>query len=270
MIFASDLDRTLLYSLHALGGSLPSYPVIVAEQAEGRAISYISRTTAELLRDLERQAIVFIPVTTRTIAQYSRIQFFATEMVPKYAIVSNGGNVLIEGTPRQEWTEHIHQQLANCAPAAEVDNLFERSFASPDWTVKRTHSDELFYTVQLVRERLPDGLDRELQTALQPLNWTVSLQGRKLYLVPSCVNKGAALRYIKTLTSRPRVAAAGDSLLDESLLAEASFALVPRHGEFKQYYGDQSPYPYTEAAGMDAAHELITRAMEWFNTYAYN
>lgn len=96
MIYASDLDRTLIYSLSAIGVPEDTPGLVPAEVVDGRTVSYISQQALATLKELAAK-IVFMPVTTRTIAQYRRINLFQETVIPDYAITSNGGNILVNG-----------------------------------------------------------------------------------------------------------------------------------------------------------------------------
>lgn len=89
MIYASDLDRTLIYSLGAIGVPENTPGLIPAEIIEGKTRSYISQQALNQLMDLNTR-IIFIPVTTRTIQQYKRINLFQETVIPDYAVTSNG------------------------------------------------------------------------------------------------------------------------------------------------------------------------------------
>ena len=60
---------------------------------------------------------------------------------------------------------------------------------------------------------------------VESLGWEASIQGRKLYLVPSAVNKRAAVEHIRHQIGNVPVVASGDSLLDRCLLDFADYAV---------------------------------------------
>lgn len=91
------------------------------------------------------------------------------------------------------------------------------------------------------------------------LNDSRSLQGRKIYLVPDHVSKGSAVRYVKELSGSSFVFAAGDSLLDESMLELADEAMAPNHGELYRKYGVHKHIGFTENSGIRASDEILAR-----------
>ncbi|NGZ74864.1 HAD family hydrolase [Saccharibacillus alkalitolerans] len=262
MIFASDLDRTLIYSKKAIGEGFGAAEVIPVELYQGEHISFMSPETARLLVELSKTAL-FVPVTTRTIEQYERIFYIRETFKPRYAVTSNGGNVLIDGEPDPDWRRHVAKSLAESEEAEKVIEAFGR-ISSPEWVKSYKHSDSLFYSIILDRENMPLEQVEDFRRELAGMRWNLSVQGRKMYLVPDGVSKGAGLLYVKERTGSSRIAASGDSLLDESLLRAADYAIVPRHGEIYASYMEAGLYTFTERDGMGAAEDLISKIAEWF------
>lgn len=97
-LIATDLDRTLIYSRRFFTNALPEGQCVEIYNGEG--ISFITREAALALRCLAAGHLV-VPTTTRTIAQYERIRLPGGPY--RYAITSNGGNILVDGTPDQTW-----------------------------------------------------------------------------------------------------------------------------------------------------------------------
>src|SRR5690348_3965768 len=96
MIYASDLDQTLVYSRRALRIPEDTPGLVPAEWINGKLSAFMSAYALERLQSLP-QDIVFMPVTTRTVEQYRRIHIFQNECIPKYAVTSNGGNIIVDG-----------------------------------------------------------------------------------------------------------------------------------------------------------------------------
>lgn len=259
MIFACDLDQTLIYSRNSMG-PIEEDELVPVETYDGDYRSFMTRTANLYLQRLS-QSILFVPTTTRIYEQYNRI-FGLTEAysIPsRYAIVSNGGKVLVDGKPDADWEHRVRQAvLAKCAPHPEVKAIFDR-LVSEDWVLKDRYCDDLFYSVIVRRDLLPAELMEELESRLQGLGWSSSLQGRKIYLVPDHVSKGSAVRYVKELSGSSFVFAAGDSLLDESMLELADEAMAPNHGELYRKYGVHKHIGFTENSGIRASDEILAR-----------
>ncbi len=235
MIFACDLDQTLIYSRRSMG-SVEESELVPVEKYEGDDLSFMTRTAYSRLRELSRE-IDFVPTTTRIYEQYERIHGLTDGIRIRYAIVSNGGRVLVDGRTDAGWDGMIREAVrSGAAPGAEAKALFDR-MAGDGWVLKERYCDGLFYAIVVDRERIPRGWMEELAGELAAMGWNCSLQGRKVYLVPDPVSKGAAVRYVKELAGASFVFAAGDSLLDESMLRIADAAMAPGHGELFRNYG---------------------------------
>ncbi|MGN7764027.1 HAD family hydrolase [Paenibacillus sp. 22594] len=267
MIYASDLDRTLIYSSSAIGIPEDSPGLVPAEVIDGRTASYISQHALELLKELSAK-ITFMPVTTRTVAQYRRINLFQDTVIPDYAITSNGGNILVNGVLDQEWRATIGKLVEQESAAAEEARRLVRSVVRAEWIISERYCDELFYTFVVHRDLLPLDEITRLAEHLDGMGWKVSLQGRKLYVVPGAVNKSDAIIHVRrTVHSEPMVAS-GDSLLDKSLLAIADYAIAPCHGEIfaEQQAGlVKLEYPFTKKAGVFAGDEIMEYVQRLYN-----
>ncbi|WP_145333053.1 HAD family hydrolase [Paenibacillus xylanexedens] len=259
MIYASDLDQTLVYSRRSMGVAEDAPGLVPAEWIRGELSAFMSAETLNQLMTLPKD-ILFIPVTTRTVAQYQRIQIFQQEVIPFYAITSNGGNILMNGKVDPFWNEHVRSKLQeHSATAAEVRQIFD-GVLNKEWVVGERLCDELFFAFVIHRDRMPVEEVTEKIKLVESLGWEASVQGRKLYLVPSAVNKRAAVEHIRHQIGDVPVVASGDSLLDRCLLDYAAYAIAPRHGELyreKQRNPDAVHYQFTEKSGIFAADEIL-------------
>ncbi|MCM3701974.1 hydrolase [Paenibacillus macerans] len=262
MIFASDLDRTLIYSQRAMGLPPDAAQHLPVELYNGEYISYMSKKALSLLQELQQFA-TFVPVTTRTVEQYKRIFHISSNIKPKYAITSNGGNILMDGEPDPVWATKIRQLHDHYLDHEALMRRF-REIASPDWVLREYLADNLFYTVIIDWETIPLELVRSFGKEIAFLGWSLSIQGRKLYLIPAEINKGSAMLYIKDRLSSAFAAASGDSLLDESLLKAADYALAPAHGELYAAYAGSGAYNFTQESGIAASEEILRSVLEVF------
>ncbi len=267
MIYASDLDRTLIYSLSAIGVPEDSPGLVPAEIIEGRTVSYISQQTLDQLKKLT-SSIIFMPVTTRTIQQYKRINLFQETIIPEYAITSNGGNILHRGVVDKDWRASVGRLVERGSATAEEVKVLVRSVVREEWMISERYCDELFYTFVVHRDLLPMDEITHLADRLYGLGWKVSLQGRKLYVVPVAVNKSDAIIHVRrTVHSEPMVAS-GDSLLDKGLLDSADYCIAPCHGEIfaEQQSGlVELNYLFTERSGVFAGDEILQYVSNIYN-----
>lgn len=281
MIFASDLDRTLIYS----SKFIDDYPSPVKAVETGDYYSYMTATAAELLKDLAGK-VLFVPCTTRTVEQYRRIGFLQNEVPCRYAVTSNGANLLVNGVPDAVYRAGIMRDMTGeCASGPDILKGFGRLSGAGLWNAPMRHADEAFYYCIVERDKIPLQELADFSNWAGGKNWRVSLQGRKLYLVPRVVNKWSALQRVAQMTGgNHRVVAAGDSLLDLPLVQGADYAISPAHGElYEQYsvsrrcaYNDgqsnpkhglykQAQWVFTKSTGIAAGEEIIRTVLQLVN-----
>ncbi|AKG33360.1 HAD family hydrolase [Paenibacillus durus] len=264
MIFASDLDRTLIYSRGAIGEDVGEADLVPVELYEGRQISFMTKSALHLLEEITKIAL-FVPVTTRTVRQYKRIFHLLDVFQPKYAITSNGGTVLIDGVPDVNWSRNVQLALKESSSPEEAKLTFDR-FRSSEWIISERLADNFFYSIVVDRDKFQVPLIDECRSYLKKLGWTISVQGRKVYLIPEGINKGNAVNYVKELAGARYVAASGDSLLDESLLRVSHYSLSPSHGELFNTKSSDKFFRFTKQSGIQASEELVIEIHKWFKS----
>lgn len=261
-LVACDLDRTLIYSAAALGLATEDSAaprLAVAEVYQGVPISFLTRRAESLLAELAEVALV-VPTTTRTLAQYQRVQLFGRP--PSHAVTTNGARMVINGRPDQDWERAVADRLAAiCAPAAEIAEHVGK-VADPRWTKSWRLAEDVFCYLVVNRAELPASFVADLTAWCEPLGWTVSLQGRKIYAVPGPLTKSAALAEIARREGTTRLLAAGDSLLDADMLALADAGIRPAHGELHDLGWLRPALAVTGATGVLAGEEILEWLLE--------
>lgn len=262
MLFASDLDQTLIYSVRAFR-LLPDHnpPALSAvETYDGRDISYMTDQAIKHLLQFASRAS-FVPVTTRTIEQYQRISLFRDVIPSVYAVVSNGGNVLVNGMIDQGWNQRVKSNISKmCMCAQDILSQFAE-ISHSSWAGSLKLADDCFHYCIVERENIPTEELTSFSLWAKSQNWNISLQGRKLYLVPAVVNKWDAVLYVRNLLEEKMIISAGDSLLDLCMLERADYAIAPKHGEVWESYSKgmlpSLSVQFTNQAGILAAEEIL-------------
>lgn len=257
VMVASDLDRTLIYSANsmALVGSDHLAPrMVVAEVYDAAPLSFMTRAAEALLEGVVEQS-TFVPVTTRTQAQFSRVQLPGAGQ--GYAVTTNGAVLLHDGEPDADWSGHIQRSLgSDCAPLDAVLRRLTGGSAHP--AVLRVRTAEDFFVYAIVdREALPADYLDELAAWCGVRGWTTSLQGRKLYCVPAPITKEAAVAEVRQRTGAGLLVAAGDSRLDAGFLELADVAIRPAHGELESDGYSRANLTVASAPGVLAGEEIV-------------
>ncbi|EKN69509.1 hypothetical protein BABA_08781 [Neobacillus bataviensis LMG 21833] len=265
MIFASDLDRTLMYSKRAIEelGEPKEYILKPVEQKDGKWVGYMTEAAYSALKELSLHSL-FVPVTTRTTAQFNRFVIFAEEIPIQYAITSNGANILYQGVPMEEWSNHIHSQLrSDSVSQAELLFILQREGFHLDGEKKQAENLFFYYILNC----RPAASEKELLHGLAvKYGWRISLQGRKLYFIPKAISKGSALEYICNREGAKAIAGAGDSILDWDFLVNCQHRFIPNHGELVNELSSMSMlsrvtgtnnHILTESRGVNAGEEIL-------------
>lgn len=240
ILFASDLDATLLYSASRLAADPPQSEighVVVAEYHEKVPFGYTPLQVFDKLKQLvQEKDLIFAPVTTRTREQYARTKFIplAPNGTPAYAAVANGAEILLDGkTVDKDWSKHISRLiLDNHSPFAEFKQQVA-DIASKTWIKKFREVETYFFYLVMDRNLVPPQFIAACEKLAADNGWKVSLQGRKMYFVPRKLTKQLAVEEIQRRTGAETVISAGDSLLDVSMLTKADLSIRPAHGELE-------------------------------------
>ena len=128
IVFASDLDNTLLYSRsHKREGD------VCVEHIKGEAHGFMTPLAIERLREVS-QKVRLIPVTTRSVEQYRRIEW-PEGTAPEYAVTTNGAVLLHGGEVDAAWRE-AHYPAATTSPHAgagsQSESVYDSCRPSPD------------------------------------------------------------------------------------------------------------------------------------------
>lgn len=217
ILFVCDVDNTLIHSYkHKREGD------ICVELLKEKEQGFTSPVTPELLKKVTAlENVEMIPLTTRSIEQYTRIKF--GEGAPKAALVANG-TLLLEGDSiNEEWW--MGSLEATLPFKAELNRMYEL-LAPQDSFIRVRIVDEMYLFVYCAHGADP------LETAEQLSVLTtlrVQCAGKKIYLFPPAADKGAAARRMAERLGADYIIAAGDSEIDLPMLKLADLAIIPRN-----------------------------------------
>jgi hydroxymethylpyrimidine pyrophosphatase-like HAD family hydrolase len=257
MIFASDLDRTIVYSERAILelGEKQNNRLKPVEQKDGRWVAYMPEDAFLALQEIA-QTCLFIPVTTRITEQFNRFIIFEDKECFPYAITANGAVILYKGKPMEAWTELIAKKMQQeTASQEELLLTLQRNKIHITGRLKEAGGYFFYY----ILESLPFVYDRILlEELVSRAGWRMSLQGRKLYFIPKAVSKGLALKFISDITGLTTIAGGGDSILDWDFLQHCQYRFVPNHGELAKLSAGKE-FILTKNSGAAAGEEILKR-----------
>lgn len=259
-VVVSDLDQTLIYSAASLrltGPDDAAPRLLCVEVYQGRPLSFVTEVAAGHLAELAATGQL-VPATTRTVEQYQRVHLPGS--TPKFALCANGGRLLRDGIEDLDFTAAVTQRLASAgAPLAEMLAEMHRvggTAAGTSFVEKVRDASGLFCYAVVDRAAMPAGWIDDLTGFAAERSWGVSVQGRKVYCVPTALTKSAAAREVTAMLGATRLVSAGDSLLDADLLEVADAAIRPRHGELADAGWTREHVGITSATGVLAGEEI--------------
>lgn len=209
ILFASDIDNTLLYSYKKKENGF-----ICIEINKGREQGFMTRKTYSAFSELVSVAEL-LPVTTRSIEQYLRIKW-PNGFVPEYALAANGA-VLLHNN-RAEQSRHIGETEDN-----ELKNIY-RLYRKDERFINCRIVDGAYMFVYCADKTDPVLTRNELA---ENCSLRVEASGKKIYFFPDGLTKGSALTAFCQGADYDITIAAGDSIMDLSLLNAADIALIP-------------------------------------------
>jgi hydroxymethylpyrimidine pyrophosphatase-like HAD family hydrolase len=257
MIFASDLDRTLIYSKKFLTPDL--IDITVVEERNYEALSHMTNKAIALLC-LINEKLFFVPTTTRSLEQYNRINIFQNQIQPKYAIVANGGILLVNNCIDLNWAKVIKERLSTVT--SPMDIIKKCEFFLKDETINSYRCcDDLFIYAVLKTNNLNLEKYKVLELLVTQLGYTVTRNGRKIYIIPSFLNKWEPIKNIMAKEQDNHLIAAGDSILDLPMLSKAKYGVIPSHGElhisFKETIKTMNHLHFTNNTGIKSSEEFL-------------
>jgi hydroxymethylpyrimidine pyrophosphatase-like HAD family hydrolase len=266
MVFASDLDSTLIYSSRHCT-LIDEERLLPVDFYNNNRCSFITKSMKETLEHINESSL-FIPVTTRTPNQYMRMKYFYDVIKPKYAVVANGGIILKNGIELEDWSDIISTKIKEVVSVSNMIRLCS-FFLDVDYVKSYKNCEDLFiYAIMdegMLSNKILDGnMDlnylKILRSFCTEYNYSISKQGKKVYIVPNCINKYDPINYIMQLENITILLAAGDSLLDYPLIKHSNYGIVPCHGELLHSLPlkDFSDTVYiTKETGIFAGEEIL-------------
>lgn len=214
-IFATDLDRTLIFSKRRLERSqvnFEEFTLVDYKTKTEENQSYIhNNTLSHLKADL---VYTMVANTTRGGEEFFRIDSQLRDCF-KYAIVSNGAEIYKNNNGEWELLHSIKSSVDLESTASCIDNaqIVEK------------------YYIKIEGKFLSDKLE----------DYQLSYQGNTTYLIPNDLSKGTALSWLANSLGTTVLYAAGDSNLDLPMLKIAEKPLVPvdSHKELIKMFGGQ-------------------------------
>ncbi len=209
-----DLDNTIVYSHRRTLNSAKR----VAEMLNGAPQSYMTEKTFSFLSTC--QMISIIPVTTRTIRQYKRLENTLKDLNCKYSLVLNGAILIRDGEIDEDWLDEskklVHGYEDELTKAAELMEKCEAHVKYRD--------EFLVYSSVSNPKFVVEKIKKEIDTS----QIYTFCDSRKVYCTPSVITKGSATKRLTSLLQSGFTIGVGDSINDVSMLKCVDIPIIPQ------------------------------------------
>lgn len=221
IMFATDLDNTLIHSYKKADDTTE---ICVELYTDGKKLSYMTQSAYNHLNELKSlENLSIIPVTTRSIEQYQRIRLFKGDThYPRFALASNGGNLLIDNVADEKWFNESSELIADSMPQLNKAMNILDSHNATQFDARLV--DGLFVFTK--SSDIPD-ITRILNESLDLTNVFILNNGEKIYVIPKILSKGTAIKRLKERFSPDLTISAGDSQFDIPMLSNTDIAIIP-------------------------------------------
>ena len=251
MIFASDLDNTLIHSYKKAENT-----DVCVEMKDGRQLSFMSLKSYELLQDLSKK-IFFIPVTSRTVEQYKRIKLLENSF-PRYAICCNGAILLKNGIIDEIWLKESKELLKESLLL--IRSYEEKLNEIKDYVYDIRSADGFFIVFKAENK---EKAIQKIRCFLNEELFDIFNVYSKIYIISKKLNKGEAIRRLKKrFKIGGYLLCAGDCTMDLPMLKQADKAVVSKLFDYN--YDN-----FIRSLGNDFAYDIL-KVVECFYKGEFN
>lgn len=210
-----DIDNTLIFShRHDI-----SAPKRTAELMNGSIQSYITEYTYTFLS--KQKDLQIVPVTTRTLEQYRRIENLLKEIGCVFSLVCNGAVLLNNGEVDSNWlNESIRLSIHERRTLPEATQWLMQQCGS-----NAVHSASDLFVYARVED--PERIVSKMRQNIDFRCMEILCDSRKVYCIPKSLNKGRAIQRFMEQKVVSFSVAAGDSEFDIPMLNLGDVAILP-------------------------------------------
>lgn len=213
VLFTCDIDNTLIYSKR-----YPHDGWLCVEWIHDDEQAYISPATMLMLSEVMKRTIL-VGVTSRSVEQYLRLRLPEKLSI---ALTANGADLLLDDMPDPLWRQETDRLLA---PWQEELKRCYQILALKDSYIRCRIVDEAYLFVYCNTNIDPPSDAAALQART---DLSVIVDGKKIYLLPPPLNKGASVVRLMQRLNIQHCIAAGDSTMDLPMLYFADQAIAPK------------------------------------------
>ena len=204
-------------------------------------------------------SIQLIPITTRSYAQFKRVQ--PVQNLP-YAVVANGGIILHNGEPLPEWEKHV-DSICRRLEDQYTNILKLLNQYKTHLTKEPVLIDDIFFFTKISDDKtIINYIDEAMTRELDGTEWTHTIQGLKLYIIPKKISKGNALLFLKEKLEEDFVITAGDGKMDQTFLPLGNVRCIPNQSEIYHLLDDKEKYTIVPE-GLASAEKILQLVLDY-------
>lgn len=259
LIFASDLDRTLVFSSHfdRIEGAIhPENFVVLDYIADREFTAYMDVSDLDRLKEISH-SVEFIPVTARTRKKLDVLKLHELGVRYRYAIIENGAEILVDGETELGWENHVKSFDYITEPNLIVEEL--SSVLKDTEIVLGKFSISVFDCSDVVMDKVSEVLESYSD------RYYLLKDHRRIFVMFKGIDKGSALKYLRDNFLRgSEIVAAGDAVMDLSMLEVADLGLVCDSGYLN---GVDLPYRRSGFVDYRSVGWVLDNVVEHFGLY---
>lgn len=216
MIFATDLDRTIIFSKKNFQHDREKH-ILLDYNRYGEPISYIENETLDNLKDMNKKNIKIIPVTARTEHKYNRILFRKLGLDFSTYIYNNGIDIIYNGMRLKEWDNYVFKIKS------EID--MERIYR--ELSINLNIKVSYLTSGVLIKSGLTSEIEEIIRYIEKRFDVEYSFDTEFCQILYKNLNKANSLKTLKKYYSKEKLITAGDSKNDFEIIkiADKGFAL---------------------------------------------
>ena len=206
----SDIDGTLVFSHAKEIGER-----VLVEVLNGKEQSFMTKIGYDLLQKVGRDE--FVPITSRSQKQYERLKFFFDGSDPKYALVDNGGVLLVDGVKDAYWLDETKKMISEDAFSMEC---FENMLKGK---AEIKHQDDMILFIKT-------GMDLgEVASLASGFGLMIYNHADKIYVCSKRLSKANGVCRFRSRYPSAKCIVAGDSEMDLPMAehADDSYFALP-------------------------------------------
>lgn len=216
MIFATDLDRTLIFSKKNFNYNKKRH-ILLDYNRCGEPISYIEKETLDNLKSMNKKNIKIVPVTARTEYKYNRILFKEIGLDFDTYIYNNGIDIVYNGMRLKEWDDYVFRIKSEI----DMEKIYRELSINLNIKVSYLTSGVL------IKSGLTPEVEEIIRYIDKKFDVEYSFDTDFCQILYKNLNKANSLKALKKYYPNESLVTSGDSKNDFEILkiAEKGFAL---------------------------------------------